>query len=72
MPCGPANEGAVHILQQALVRAQRGEIQSVFLAYADGEGTPSGCWDGRTSHLLLAAMRLVRRIHRYLDGRSDQ
>jgi hypothetical protein len=67
----PQNAGAVALLKDALVRAERGEVQNVFLAYTDSEGSAGGTWDGRPSYLLMAAARLVRRIHNKLDGKGE-
>jgi len=71
LPEGEQCQGAVALLQDALVRARRGEIQSVFLSYTDKEGNAGGCWDGKPSFLLMSAARLVRRIHNYMDGKGE-
>jgi hypothetical protein len=72
LPDTPQNQGVVALLKAALARAERGEIQNVFFAFTDGEGNAGGSWDGVPSLLLMAAARMVRRIHNNLDGKGDR
>jgi hypothetical protein len=68
IPSGIVKHSIVSLLEDSLIRARRGEIDSILIAYADNDGNTGGVWDGRASYLLLAAARLIRRIHNWIDA----
>lgn len=68
----PVNHGVVNILRDALAMAERGEIDHVFIAHADKDGGVGGMYDGKPSNVILAAERLMRRLHEYLDRKEAE
>jgi hypothetical protein len=66
----PYNRSVVDLLNDAIARAKRGEIEHLFIAYTDKDGGAGGTYDGKPSFLLFAAARLQRRIHEYVDSKA--
>lgn len=63
-------QGIVDILRTALEIAERGQLTSIFIAYADQDGSPGGVFDGKPSSVTYAVSRLMRRFHRQIDERE--
>lgn len=66
----PDAQGIVDILRTALEIAERGQLTSIFIAYADRDGSPGGVFDGKPSSVTYAVSRLMRRFHRQIDERE--
>jgi len=54
---GEVHQGCVLLLRDALARAERGDIQSIVIAYADAKGNTGRMYDGVPPHILYALKR---------------
>lgn len=66
----PEAQGIVDILRTALEIAEHGQLTSIFIAYADRDGSPGGVFDGEPGSVTYAVSRLMRRFHRQIDERE--
>lgn len=66
----PESQGVVDILRDTLVMAERGELVSIFVAYASADGSPGGAYDGKPSLISHSVNRQLHKFHGNLDFRE--